>query len=72
MSNPFPVEGIDISEQSRTPDGRVLTLDRRLFMQFLAFGASDDHSVLIARAGCVRVCLASSMLTSTIPSGWLC
>ena len=28
----------------------MLTLDRRLFMQFLAFGACDDHTALIGRA----------------------
>jgi chlorite dismutase len=29
---------LDISEKGRTQDGRVISLDRRLFMQFMAFG----------------------------------
>jgi hypothetical protein len=40
-NNPFSDEGLDISEQSRTADGRTLSLDRRLFMQLLAFGGSN-------------------------------
>lgn len=44
-NNPVGSEGLDISEQSRTADGRTLSLDRRLFMQLLVFGesiATDD------------------------------
>ena len=33
---------IDISEKGRSQDGRVISLDRRLYMQFLAFGAAHD------------------------------
>jgi chlorite dismutase len=47
MSSPFAVEGIDIREQSRTADGVVQTLDRRLFMQFMAFGGSRDTARLV-------------------------
>ncbi len=40
-------DGLDIRERSQTSDGRTLTLDRRLFMQLLAFGGSDDSAPLI-------------------------
>ena len=33
---------IDISEKGRSPDGRVISSDRRLFMQLLAFGGCTD------------------------------
>jgi len=46
-NHPFPSEGLDISEQSRTADGRTLSLDRRLFMQLLVFGESNDTGALI-------------------------
>jgi chlorite dismutase len=46
-NNPFGNEGLDISEQSRTADGRTLSLDRRLFMQLLAFGGSGEAAELI-------------------------
>lgn len=39
--------GLDIRESSRTPDGQVHTLDRRFFMQLLAFGESYDLERLI-------------------------
>lgn len=47
MTTPFAAEGINISEQSHTADGRTLTLDRRLFMQLLAFGDNKDTGALI-------------------------
>jgi len=47
MSSPIAVEGIDIREQSRTADGALHTLDRRLFMQFMAFGGSRDTARLV-------------------------
>jgi hypothetical protein len=40
-------EGPDIRERSQTEDGRELVLDRRLFMQLLAFGGSDDSTLLL-------------------------
>lgn len=48
MSSPDTVEGIDIREQSRTADGVIQTLDRRLFMQFMAFGGSRETERLVA------------------------
>ncbi len=42
-------EPIDIREKGRRADGSPVTLDRRLFMQFLAFGNSTDSAPL-ARA----------------------
>ena len=48
MAQPFGVmEGLDISEQSRTKDGAVQRLDRRLFMQLYAFGNCRDTLELI-------------------------
>jgi hypothetical protein len=47
MGHPFTSEGLDISEQSRTADGRQLSLDRRLFMQLLVFGQCTDTGALI-------------------------
>lgn len=48
MSHPFATsEGLDISEQSFTADGRRLSLDRRLFMQFMAFGGCADAGALV-------------------------
>ncbi len=48
MSNPFTtIEGLDISEQSRTREGEVQRLDRRLFMQLHAFGESRDTDFLV-------------------------
>ena len=38
--------GLDIREKSRTGDGREQTLDRRLFMQLLAFGECRDTAPL--------------------------
>jgi chlorite dismutase len=40
-------DGLDISEQSRTRDGRSLRLDRRLFMQFFAFGDIGESRDLV-------------------------
>lgn len=42
-----PLTGPDIRETSRTADGRKLALDRRLFMQLLAFGECLDSVSLI-------------------------
>jgi len=40
-------EPIDIREKGRGADGSPVTLDRRLFMQFLAFGDCPDAAPLI-------------------------
>jgi chlorite dismutase len=40
-------ETLDLREKSRTGDGHSQTLDRRLFMQLLAFGGSEDSTPLI-------------------------
>ncbi len=37
-----PESVIDIAEKGRSPDGSVISLNRRLYMQFLAFGAAQD------------------------------
>ncbi len=38
---------LDLSEKGRDKDGQTLSLNRRLFMQLLAFGACDNPSPLI-------------------------
>ncbi len=45
--SPETHEPIDIREKGRGPDGTPIILDRRLFMQFLAFGDSSDSGPLI-------------------------
>ena len=45
--SPETHEPIDIREKGRGADGTPVTLDRRLFMQFLAFGNSTDSAPLI-------------------------
>lgn len=40
-------EGLDIQEQARPGDGRVLRLNRRLFMQLYAFGGCQDATMLV-------------------------
>jgi chlorite dismutase len=37
-----PTKTIDLSEKGRDPDGRITSLDRRLFMQFFAFGSAGN------------------------------
>jgi chlorite dismutase len=41
------LETFDISEKGRTADGEPISSDRRLFMQFLAFGACRDTDSLV-------------------------
>ena len=38
---------VDISEKGRSQDGSEISLDRRLYMQFLAFGAAQEPSCYI-------------------------
>lgn len=40
-------QGVDISEKGRSKDGQAISLDRRLFMQLLAFGGCRDTQPLI-------------------------
>lgn len=42
-----PASTVDLSEKGRGADGQVIALDRRLFMQFLAFGEAQETSVYI-------------------------
>ena len=44
---PEEAEHLDLSEKGRTSDGRVISTDRRLFMQLLAYGACLDNAPLI-------------------------
>ena len=39
---------LDLSEKGKSKDGELISLDRRLFMQFLGFGASYDTEALVA------------------------
>lgn len=41
------IDGLDIREKSQTAGGQTNVLDRRLFMQLVAFGGSDDSASLI-------------------------
>ena len=41
-------EDLDIHEKGRGNDGQTISLDRRLFMQFMAFGGCLEPSALIA------------------------
>ena len=49
----------DISEKGRGLRGEVITMDRRLFMQLLAFGNCHDTAPVIAA-------LAASGITATL------
>jgi chlorite dismutase len=40
-------EAVDISEKGRSSDGQVITSDRRLFMQLLAYGDCSDTAAII-------------------------
>lgn len=40
-----PESVVDISEKGRSQDGSVISLNRRLYMQFLAFGAAQDTTL---------------------------
>ncbi len=49
-----PAEAVDVREKGRSATGEVLSSDRRLFMQFMAFGGSKDSARLsqaLNRAG---------------------
>jgi chlorite dismutase len=41
------VEQLDLSEKGRTPDGRIIASERRLFMQLLAYGGCADKTAPI-------------------------
>lgn len=41
------LEDVDISEKGRDENGRILTADRRLFMQLLAYGGCQDVTPVI-------------------------
>jgi len=65
MSKPSPLaiqdrpvenalESVDLTEKGRSPSGEILTSNRRLYMQFKAFGGCTDTGVLadaLSRAG---------------------
>jgi chlorite dismutase len=40
------LEGVDVAEHGRSAEGEVTSLDRRLFMQFHAYGRSRDTAAL--------------------------
>ena len=41
-------DSVEMAEKGRAADGGVISLDRRLFMQFLAFGGADETEAYIA------------------------
>ena len=45
---PEEPEHLDLSEKGRAGDGRVISSDRRLFMQLLAYGGCPDNAPVIA------------------------
>jgi len=45
--NAETLETVDISEKGRSADGEIISSDRRLFMQVLAFGACRDTGSLV-------------------------
>lgn len=47
-------EAVDLREKGRSPSGEVITSERRLFMQFLAFGAVHDQAELVAALEAAR------------------
>lgn len=51
IQRPKPNGAVDITEKGRSPDGGLISLDRRLFMQFLAFGGVREVSRLIDALG---------------------
>ena len=55
MSHETP-EGLDLRERSRSRDGSTHSLDRRLFLQLLAFGGAVDVEPLIRTLAAAEVC----------------
>jgi chlorite dismutase len=50
-----PVGQIDLSEKGRTETGQAQALDRRLFMQFLAFADCRDKSKIVQQVVAARL-----------------
>ena len=50
QNRPAPVdtESVDLREKGRNADGEVIASDRRLYMQFMAFGDCKDTALLIS------------------------
>lgn len=46
IERPQPDKSVDLSEKGRSPEGQTTSLDRRLFMQLLAFGNVQDGDEL--------------------------
>jgi len=49
------LDNVDISEKGRSTSGEVITSNRRLYMQFMAFGGAREPSKLIAALEDARV-----------------
>ncbi len=47
--------GVDVSEHGRDAEGNALTMDRRLFMQLLAFGGCRDPQPVVDALAAARV-----------------
>jgi chlorite dismutase len=48
------MDSVELAEKGRAADGQVISLDRRLFMQFLAFGGAGEteaYSAALEKAG---------------------
>lgn len=54
-NTPTPIEDVDVSEKGRSTTGEVISLDQRLYMQFMAFGDCPDPDRLIDALTTARV-----------------
>ncbi|OUC05169.1 hypothetical protein RY27_28880, partial [Litorilinea aerophila] len=52
---PNTLEDVDLSEKGRSATGEVISSNRRLFMQFMAFGDCSDTRRLITALQAERV-----------------
>jgi len=52
---PNPADEVDVSEKGRSATGETISLDRRLFMQFMAFGGCRDTGRLIDALQTARI-----------------
>lgn len=50
-----PLEEVDVSEKGRSATGETISMDRRLYMQFMAFGGCRDSRRLVDALETARV-----------------
>ncbi len=49
------LESVDLTEKGRSPSGEVLTSNRRLYMQFMAFGGCINTATLVDALGAADI-----------------